>query len=90
MDISWSWSASRGSDVLVLNKVLSSSNAMRCVPVAARCFCTASAPLFLREGVGAVAMGSVTGEAGRVVLETLMCGHRMVDVPQGELLPRIC
>lgn len=55
MDTSWSWSASRGSDVLVLNKVLSSSNAMRCVPVAARCFCTAPAPLFLREGVGAVA-----------------------------------
>ncbi len=44
----------------------------------------------LPEGAGAVAMGSVTSEAGRVVLETLMGGHRMVDVPQGELLPRIC
>ncbi|MFH0878338.1 MAG: AIR synthase-related protein, partial [Lentisphaerota bacterium] len=42
------------------------------------------------EGAGAVAMGSVTGDAGRVVLKTLMGGHRMVDVPQGELLPRIC
>ena len=44
----------------------------------------------LPEGAGAVSMGSVTSDAGRVVLETLMGGHRMVDVPQGELLPRIC
>ena len=42
------------------------------------------------EGAGAVAMGSVTNDAGRVVLETLTGGHRLVDVPQGELLPRIC
>lgn len=42
------------------------------------------------EGAGAVAMGLVTNDAGRVVLETLTGGHRLVDVPQGELLPRIC
>lgn len=42
------------------------------------------------EGSGAKDIGAVTTEAGRVVLETLMGGHRLVDVPRGELLPRIC
>jgi len=42
------------------------------------------------EGTGAKDIGTVTTEAGRVVLETLMGGHRLVDVPRGELLPRIC
>jgi hydrogenase expression/formation protein HypE len=44
----------------------------------------------LPEGRGAADIGSVTGEGGRVVLETLMGGRRLVDVPRGELLPRIC
>jgi len=42
------------------------------------------------EGCGARDIGTVTDAAGRVVLETLMGGHRLVDVPRGELLPRIC
>ncbi|MCL4236336.1 MAG: hydrogenase expression/formation protein HypE [Deltaproteobacteria bacterium] len=42
------------------------------------------------EGVGAFAIGRVTGDAGRVILETAIGGRRLVDVPQGELLPRIC
>jgi hydrogenase expression/formation protein HypE len=44
----------------------------------------------LPEGAGACAIGEVTGRAGVVLLETLMGGRRMVDVPQGEVLPRIC
>lgn len=45
----------------------------------------------LPEGEGAVRIGVVTGaNAGRVVLNTLMGGRRLVDVPRGELLPRIC
>jgi hydrogenase maturation factor len=31
-----------------------------------------------------------TEQAGRVVLETVTGGRRLVDVPRGELLPRIC
>ena len=42
------------------------------------------------EGAGAVDVGSVTDEAGRVILRTAIGGRRLVDVPQGELLPRIC
>jgi len=42
------------------------------------------------EGRGAKAIGSVTRDRGRVVLETAIGGRRLVDVPQGELLPRIC
>jgi hydrogenase expression/formation protein HypE len=42
------------------------------------------------EGRGAVKLGRVTTEAGRVVLRTAVGGRRLVDVPQGELLPRIC
>ncbi len=44
----------------------------------------------LPEGCGARDIGTITTEAGRVVLKTLMGGHRLVDVPRGELLPRIC
>ncbi|MCC6159661.1 MAG: hydrogenase expression/formation protein HypE [Deltaproteobacteria bacterium] len=42
------------------------------------------------EGAGACVIGRVTGDAGRVILETAIGGRRLVDVPQGELLPRIC
>lgn len=44
----------------------------------------------LPEGQQAIEIGEVTSEAGRVVLQTLMGGRRLVDVPRGELLPRIC
>ncbi len=44
----------------------------------------------LPTGAEACLIGEVTEEAGRVVLETTTGGHRMVDVPRGELLPRIC
>lgn len=44
----------------------------------------------LPEGRGAADVGAVVAEPGRVVLETLMGGRRLVDVPRGELLPRIC
>ena len=44
----------------------------------------------LPEGKGAAIIGEVTGDRGRVILETLIGGRRMVDIPQGELLPRIC
>ncbi len=42
------------------------------------------------EGAGARVIGRVTSDAGRVILETAIGGRRLVDVPQGELLPRIC
>lgn len=47
----------------------------------------------LPEGAGACVVGDVrvgAGMGGRVVLETAIGGKRVVDVPQGELLPRIC
>jgi hydrogenase expression/formation protein HypE len=44
----------------------------------------------LPEGAGAVCIGAVTRDAGRVLLRTLAGGRRLVDVPRGELLPRIC
>jgi hydrogenase expression/formation protein HypE len=44
----------------------------------------------LPEGAGAVRLGTVTRDKGRVILETLAGGRRLVDVPRGELLPRIC
>ena len=44
----------------------------------------------LPEGVDARAIGQVTTQAGRVILETAIGGQRVVDVPSGELLPRIC
>ncbi|MBN2530577.1 MAG: hydrogenase expression/formation protein HypE [Deltaproteobacteria bacterium] len=47
----------------------------------------------LPEGANACIIGEVkqdSGMNGRVVLETAIGGRRVVDVPQGELLPRIC
>lgn len=44
----------------------------------------------LDEGRGACRMGRVTSDGGRVILNTAIGGRRLVDVPRGELLPRIC
>lgn len=44
----------------------------------------------LPEGEQSACIGKVTEGRGRVVMETLAGGHRLVDVPRGELLPRIC
>ena len=44
----------------------------------------------IEEGSGAREIGAVTADAGRVILETSIGGRRLVDIPQGELLPRIC
>ncbi len=44
----------------------------------------------LTEGAGAACIGSVIRQAGRVLLDTVAGGRRLVDVPRGELLPRIC
>jgi hydrogenase expression/formation protein HypE len=45
----------------------------------------------LPEGAGARQIGTVTADGGgRVVMETVTGGRRLVDVPRGELLPRIC
>jgi hydrogenase expression/formation protein HypE len=44
----------------------------------------------LPEGRGAARIGTAGGPAGRVVLETALRTRRLVDVPRGELLPRIC
>ena len=42
------------------------------------------------EGKGAAMIGTVTEDPGRVILKTVTGGTRLVDVPLGELLPRIC
>ena len=42
------------------------------------------------EGQGSCVAGTVTGPGGHVVLETLIGGSRLVHLPHGELLPRIC
>ena len=42
------------------------------------------------EGKGSTIIGEVTTAPGRVSLQTAIGGKRMVDTPQGELLPRIC
>ena len=44
----------------------------------------------LPEGKGAEVIGNITEDSGRVVLKTVTGGTRLVDVPLGELLPRIC
>jgi hydrogenase expression/formation protein HypE len=44
----------------------------------------------LPEGKGAAVIGTVTEDEGRVVMKTVTGGTRLVDVPLGELLPRIC
>ncbi|MEX1248390.1 MAG: hydrogenase expression/formation protein HypE [Anaerolineales bacterium] len=44
-----------------------------------------------KYGQGAMIIGKVTSEpAGRVLMETLIGSHRVVDVLMGEMLPRIC
>ena len=44
-----------------------------------------------RYGTGAVIIGEVVAEhPGRVVMKTALGASRIVDVPVGELLPRIC
>lgn len=42
------------------------------------------------EGVGATKIGTVINKPGSVIIETSMGGRRLVDLPKGELLPRIC
>jgi hydrogenase expression/formation protein HypE len=42
------------------------------------------------EGRQACRIGEVNDRAGSVLLETVMSGRRLVDLPQGEVLPRIC
>jgi hydrogenase expression/formation protein HypE len=59
-----------------------------CDPAAADAILTAWRGL--PEGKGAARIGVVSSDAGRVVLETVTGGRRLVDVPRGELLPRIC
>jgi hydrogenase expression/formation protein HypE len=44
----------------------------------------------LPAGTRSAAVGTVTADAGRVILHTVTGGRRLVDVPHGELLPRIC
>ncbi len=44
-----------------------------------------------RLGAGAQAIGKVSGHGpGRVVVETRVGGHRLLEMPYGEELPRIC
>lgn len=42
------------------------------------------------EGRSACRIGEVSGASGRVAMNTMVGGSRLVDVPRGELLPRIC
>ncbi len=44
----------------------------------------------MENGGRAAAIGRVTDVAGRVSMTTLTGGRRLIDVPRGELLPRIC
>ena len=44
----------------------------------------------IEEGVGATQIGKVIDKPGSVIIETSMGGRRLVDLPKGELLPRIC
>lgn len=41
-------------------------------------------------GADSACIGEVTAESGRVVMQTITGGKRLVDLPRGELLPRIC
>ena len=44
-----------------------------------------------KYGKNAQIIGEVTEESeGRVILKTSIGGERLVDIPTGELLPRIC
>jgi hydrogenase expression/formation protein HypE len=42
------------------------------------------------DGKDAAVIGTVTDQVGQVVLDTRVGGERLVDLPMGELLPRIC
>jgi hydrogenase expression/formation protein HypE len=42
------------------------------------------------HGTKSACIGTVTADAGRVIMETITGGKRLVDLPRGELLPRIC
>ncbi|HJO95179.1 MAG TPA: hydrogenase expression/formation protein HypE [Victivallales bacterium] len=42
------------------------------------------------EGKNAAVIGKINSDKGRVTLSTVTGGTRLVDVPMGELLPRIC
>ncbi len=42
------------------------------------------------EGKNAVIIGTVTDKEGKVIMKTSNGGLRLVDLPRGELLPRIC
>ena len=60
-------------------------------------FCSAdAAPAILAkwhempEGRDAAQIGSIIEGNGRVILESVTGGHRIVSIPHGELLPRIC
>jgi hydrogenase expression/formation protein HypE len=44
----------------------------------------------VKEGRGAVKIGEVKEGRGRVLLKTEIGGMRLIDIPQGEILPRIC
>lgn len=44
----------------------------------------------LPEGRRACRIGEVGDRGGSVILETVMGSRRLVDMPQGEVLPRIC
>lgn len=44
----------------------------------------------LGTGKDSCVIGHVSSGSGRVILETLAGGRRLVDLPEGELLPRIC
>ncbi|MBF0417026.1 MAG: hydrogenase expression/formation protein HypE [Magnetococcales bacterium] len=46
--------------------------------------------LGLPEGCGACRIGRAEGMAGRVTLRTMIGGVTLLDMPHGELLPRIC
>ena len=44
----------------------------------------------LPEGRDSAVIGTVSGMGGKVAIKTLGGGTRLVDLPRGELLPRIC
>ncbi len=43
----------------------------------------------VKEGERAAVIGEVTGD-NKVILKTISGGKRHIDLPPGELLPRIC
>lgn len=42
------------------------------------------------EGQGTTIIGRVTETLGRVIMRTAIGSRRLIDLPQGEILPRIC